>query len=126
MRNASMLHTFVRFGLVGGLATALHYGLYCLFCMYMGPNWAFSLAYLLSFVANFLLTSYFTFGTMPTWGKLVGHAGAHVLNYLLQLALLNLFLWLGIPEMIAPLPVFAVSVPVNFLVVRFVFTNKKV
>lgn len=117
--------TFFRFGLVGVLATAVHYGLYCLLHLVMGVNAAFTVAYVLSFVMNFYLTSYFTFGTPPSWRKLFGMCGAHGVNYLLQMGLLNFFLWTGVPDVWVPLPVYAVAVPVNFILVRFVFTRRK-
>jgi putative flippase GtrA len=41
------------------------------------------------------------------------------------MVLLNLFLWLGMSNELAPLPVFAIAIPVNFLLVRFVFKHKK-
>ena len=63
------LFTFVRFGMVGVLATALHYALYWLLHGLMGANAAFTVAYVLSFVVNFYLTSYFTFGTSPSWRR---------------------------------------------------------
>ena len=90
----------------------------------MGANAAFTVGYLLGFVANFYLTSYFTFGTSPSWRKLFGMGGAHAVNYLLQIGLLNFFLWTGVDEVWAPLPVYAITVPVNFILVRFVFTSK--
>lgn len=115
---------FVRFGVVGGVCTALHYGLYYLLQLYINVNIAYSAGYVLSFIVNFYLTSWFTFGTSPSWEKLVGMAGAHGVNYLLHILLLNLFLWVGIPQEWAPLPVFAVAIPVNFILVRFVFKHK--
>ncbi len=124
-RMKQLAATFVRFGLVGVLATALHYGLYYLLHFLMGANAAFTLAYVLSFVVNFYLTSYFTFGTSPSWRRLAGMCGAHGVNYLLQMGLLNFFLWTGVSEVWAPLPVYAIAVPVNFILVRFVFTRKK-
>ena len=57
--------------------------------------------------------------------KLVGMIGAHGVNYLLHIALLNLFLWLGVAQEWAPVPVFAIAIPVNFILVRFVFKHKK-
>ncbi len=116
--------TFVRFGMVGMLATALHYFLYYLLHGLMGANTAFTVAYVLSFVMNFYLTSYFTFGMRPSWRNLFGMCGAHGVNYLLQMGLLNFFLWAGVSAVWAPLPVYAIAVPVNFLLVRFVFTRK--
>ena len=116
---------FVRFGLVGGLSTALHYGIYYLLQLYINVNIAYTIGYILSFVGNFFLTSYFTFGTAPSWKKLVGMMGAHGVNYLLHIALLNLFLWIGVAQQWAPIPVFAIAIPVNFILVRFVFKHKK-
>lgn len=115
----------LRFGLVGATATALHYGIYYLLQRVMNVNVAYTVGYVLSFLVNFYLTAYFTFRSAPSWKKLTGMGGAHVVNYLLHLALLNLFLWLGVREEWAPFPVFAVAVPVNFLLVRWVFKEKK-
>ena len=47
------------------------------------------------------------------------------MNYGLHLCLLNAFLALGVTEVWAPLPVFAIAIPVNFLLVRFVFKRGK-
>lgn len=116
---------FVRFGLVGGFCTALHYGIYFLLQLLLEVNVAYTVGYLLSFVANFYLTSYFTFGSAPSWKKLFGMAGAHGVNYLLHMVLLNLFLWIGMKQEYAPLPVFAIAIPVNFILVRFVFKHKQ-
>lgn len=115
---------FIRFGLVGGTCTAFHYGLYYLLQLWINVNLAYSAGYVLSFVVNFYLTSWFTFGTAPSWKRLVGMIGAHGVNYLLHMVLLNLFLWAGIPQEWAPLPVFAIAIPVNFVLVRFVFKHK--
>lgn len=114
----------LRFCMVGGLATLLHYGLYLLLCRFLGANTAYALGYVLSFFVNFYLTAYFTFGTSPSWRKLVGMGGAHAVNFFIHFVLLNFFLWMGIPEKYAPLPVFAIAIPVNFILVRYVFKRK--
>lgn len=44
-------------------------------------------------------------------------------EYTLQIVTLNVFVYLGVPRAIAPVPVFAIAIPVNFLLVRFVFKN---
>ena len=125
MKIKPVIWEFVRFGLVGGFCTALHYGLYWVMQMAINVNIAYTLGYVISFVANFYLTSYFTFGSAPSWKKLFGMAGAHGVNYLLHMVLLNLFLWIGLSNELAPLPVFAIAIPVNFILVRFVFKHKK-
>ena len=114
----------LRFVVVGALATALHYGLYYALNTLLQVNLAYTLGYLVSFLFNFYLTAWFTFGTGPSWSKLWGMGGAHVVNYLLHIVLLNFFLWMGLPPDWAPFPVFAIAVPVNFLLVRFVFRKR--
>ena len=125
MKKKRIINEFIRFGIVGGLCTVLHYGIYSLLQLYINVNIAYTLGYVLSFMANFYLTSYFTFGTTPSWKKLIGMGGAHAVNYALHILLLNLFLRIGISQEWAPIPVFAIAIPVNFLLVRFVFKHKE-
>ena len=49
---------------------------------------------------------------------------AYTLGYVLSIGLLNLFLRLGFSRPLAPIPVFLIAIPVNFLLVRFVFKQK--
>ena len=108
MKRLKQLPEFVRFVMVGIFATALHYGLYFVLQRVINVNIAYTLGYALSFIANFYLTAYFT-----------------LCSYLLHMGLLNLSLWMGIPKPLAPIPVFAIAIPVNFLLVRFVFKRKE-
>lgn len=124
MKKLKQLPEFVRFVLVGILATALHYGLYFLFQQFINVNIAYTIGYACSFIVNFYLTACFTFERKPSWGKALGFGGAHLFNYLLHIGLLNLFLWIGISKPLAPVPVFAIAIPINFLLVRYVFTRK--
>ena len=124
MKHLKRFPEFIRFVMVGILATALHYGIYFLLQRFINVNIAYTLGYALSFIANFYLTAYFTFGKKPSWSKAFGFGGTHLFNYLLHIGLLNTFLWLGLSKTLAPIPVFAIAIPVNFLLVRFVFKRK--
>lgn len=124
MKHLKRFPEFIRFVIVGILATALHYGIYFLLQRFINVNIAYTLGYALSFIANFYLTAYFTFGKKPSWSKAFGFGGAHLFNYLLHIGLLNTVLWLGLSKTLAPIPVFAIAIPVNFLLVRFVFKRK--
>ncbi len=111
----------LRFIIVGVAATALHYGLYLLLVLLIPANPAYIIGYVVSFLGNFYATSYFTFHSRPSFPKFIGMAGAHGVNFLLHICLLNLFLWLGVSERLAPVPVYCVAVPVNFLLLKYVF-----
>jgi putative flippase GtrA len=123
--HSKIVLQIIRFGIVGVICTLLHYGIYVLLHNIIGANIAYIVGYLSSFVINFYLTSFFTFKTGPSWSKLIGMAGAHGINFLLHLILLNCFLVIGITETLAPIPVFAIVIPINFVLVRFVFNRKQ-
>lgn len=125
MDKKVIIREFIKFVIVGGLYTALHYGIYYILQIHINVNVAYSLGYIMSFIANFYLTSYFTFKSSPSWKKLFGMGGVHAVNYAIHILLLNLFLRMGISQEWAPIPVFAIAIPVNFLLVRFVFKNKE-
>ena len=117
---------FLRFCFVGLIATGIHYGLYYILMniCHLWMNVAYTIGFLVSFGCNFLLSNYFTFHTKPDFGKLIGMTGAHLVNYLNHIILLNAFVWLGLSENIAPLLVYMIAIPINFIMVRFVFKYK--
>ena len=121
MKRREVVGESLRFVLVGTAATALHYATYWLLRACVPLSVAYTLGYAVSFVANFYITAWFTFRQSPSWRRAVGFSGAHLTNYLLHMGCFNLFLWLGVPPPWAPLPVFAVVVPINYLLVRTVF-----
>ena len=124
-RQDDRLMQFVRFCLIGTLAAGVHYGIYFLLQRWIDVNLAYTTGYVLSFVGNFFLTSYFTFKTVPSWGRFVGFAGSHGLNYGLHIVLFNLFLWAGVHRLVAPPLVMLVAMLVQFCVLRLVFTPRK-
>lgn len=114
---------FIRFVIVGLLATALHYGIYLLLDLAIPANPAYAIGYVLSFCFNFYLTSRFTFKKKATVKKGFGFGLSHLINFGLHMGLLNLFLYLGVSEVLAPVPVYCICIPVNFLLVRLVFNK---
>ena len=49
---------------------------------------------------------------------------AHLINLVNELVLLEIWLWAGVPKLYAPLCVFLVAFPVNFLMVRFALRGR--
>lgn len=123
--NKQTIFQFLRFGIVGVLATVIHYGIYWILQRYMNASVAYTIGYALSFICNFYLTSIFTFRAKATVKRGLGFGGAHIVNYFLHIILLNIFLFLGMSNEWAPIPVFCLVVPINFLLIRFVFTKIK-
>ena len=111
--------------MVGVFGTLLHYSIYWVLKRYMNVNIAYTIGYFLSFICNFFLSSYFTFKSEASVKRGIGFIGAHLNNYFLHMILLNLFLFLGVSESLAPIPVYMIAVPVNFILVRWVFKHKK-
>ena len=113
------------FGIVGSTAMAIHYGIYYVLLSFLTVNVSFSLGYLISFLYNFTMTSYFTFRVKPSMGRFLRFAASHGTNYLLQVLLLNFFIHVtGLNERMAPVPVYAISVPVNYMLVRLAMKHK--
>ncbi len=117
-------HEFIRFAGVGIIATGIHYGVYLILLHFLIPNIAYTIGYAVSFCVNFILTNLFTFKTQPNVKRGIGFMASHAINYGLHMGLLNLFIYLSIPEKYAPIPVYMIAIPVNFLLVRFVFKSK--
>ena len=125
--HSPRIREVIRFGIVGVIATLIQYGIYylCNAIVGMGATTSLTIGYIISFVFNFFLSNYFTFKTQPTVKKGLGFMAIHGINYLLQIVFLNLYMWIGVPETWAPIPMFVTVVPINFLLVRFVLKSSK-
>lgn len=109
----------VRFGIVGVLATLLQYAIYTVLLLWCSPSLSMTVGYILSSIFNFIASTRFTFKVETNARHGAGFALSHVVNYLLQMATLNFFLWIGVSKTLAPIPMFCICVPVNFVLVRF-------
>ena len=134
----------IRFGIVGVLAVAIQYGVYLLLIWLFAdqtntsfedssrsgcrgdyfPLLANLIAYLVSFLFNYAASTRYTFRVRSTTRRGAGFTLAHIVNFLLQSLLLALFLRLGLSKPVAMLPVFAICVPINFLLVRYFLKSK--
>lgn len=117
--DGNRLREVVRFGIVGAVATLLQYGLYVLLNRLVHPTLANTIAYALSFAFNYVASTRYTFQVKSTARRGLGFAFSHLINYTLQTATLALMLWIGLPKDLALIPVFAICVPINFILVRY-------
>ena len=86
---------------------------------------AYTAGYGVGLLCNYGLTTYFTFKGKPSKNNVAGFVGSHILNYLLEIGLLHLFLWLGISKWLSPILVMVIVVPINFVLLRLVFVKGK-
>lgn len=109
----------IRFGIVGVLATLLQYAIYWVLIHWLAPTISMTIGYAISFAFNFVASTRYTFRVEASAKRGAGFALSHAVNYVLQMLMLNLAIWLGVSRQWAPIPMFCVCVPVNFLLVRF-------
>ncbi len=124
-RWATELGRILRFGITGATCSGVHYGVYCLVVLMANANVAYTAGYAVGLVLNYFLTTYFTFQKQPSKRNLTGFIGSHAINYMLEIGLLNLFLWIGLTQWLAPIAVMVIAVPINFCLLQLVYTFKK-
>lgn len=142
---------FVRFVIVGLIATAIHaivYGGLTVMCTDDEPgtlflNIAYAAGYVISLCFNYVASLCWTFRTKGSVKKGAGFLFSHFVNAGMQMGLLNLFRFLTLDKLMARaleylmpecaltswiveneqilllIPIYAIAVPVNFLMVRF-------
>jgi putative flippase GtrA len=117
---------FFRFILSGGLNTAITYGIYLFLLQQTSYQISYSIAYVSGIAISYLLNRAFVFQ---------GHRGLRSillfpLVYLTQYGFGMLVLWLwieiaGLSDKLAPLVVVAVTLPVTYILSRFVFLGRE-
>ena len=125
LRNNQKLLEFIRFVIVGVGATILHYAIYLALehGLHFNYNIAYTLGYLLSFIFNFFASTFFTFKAEANTQNGIKFAGAHLINYFIHMILLNVFIYIGIPDNFAPIFVFPIAIIINFFMVRLALKN---
>ena len=93
LRSNDKKAELIRFIAVGGFATVLQYGMYIVFLMAVGTTAVVStlISYAISFIANFFLSSYFTFRSNPNAKKGLAFTLSHLINMGMQTGLVAIF-----------------------------------
>ncbi len=125
LKSGGRFAELFRFAMVGGFATVLQYGLYVVFVNAVKVPAVVStiISYAISFVANFFLSSYFTFRSQPNSLKGLAFTASHLINMGMQTGLVAIFKGI-VGQTLALLPAIGICFPINFLLVRFVFKSK--
>ena len=124
----------VRFVFVGTFGTGVQYGIYYLLLDIFQRQWpevgiltsvAFTAGFLIEMVCNYFLTNFYTFKTRPSWKNAGGFLLGRVLNYVIQLLLLNALVWLHMGEEWAGIVAIMLAGVINYFVLRPFYKDKK-
>jgi len=118
------LGRIIRFGITGSLSTLVHYGAYVLALLWMNATLAYTVGYGVGFCVNYVLTTFFTFKKQPSKRNAAGFLASHIVNYLLEIGVLNVMIYFGMEERLAGILTLIVVVPINFLILRYVFVSR--
>ncbi len=124
----------VRFVFVGTFGTGVQYGIYYLLLDIFQRQWpevgiltsvAFTAGFMIEMVCNYFLTNFYTFRTRPSWKNAGGFLLGRVLNYVIQLSLLNALVWLHMGEEWAGIVAIMLAGVINYFVLRPFYKDKK-
>ncbi|MER8045354.1 GtrA family protein [Streptomyces sp. NPDC094032] len=109
----------LRFTLVGAVNTGTYYALYILLGLRLPYLAAHVLAFALSMIGSFFLTTYFTYRTRPTWRKFLLFPLTNAANFTITTAGVYILVdLLSINPTYAPLIAAASAIPITFLLSR--------
>jgi putative flippase GtrA len=120
-----LLRAAVKFGVVGLVNTGVYYGAYLAIRLVVPYIVAHLLALAVAMVASFFLNCYWTFRTKPTWRKFALFPLTNATSYvMITVGVVVLVEWLRVDTRIAPLIAAAASIPVTFLLSRWVLVGR--
>ncbi len=118
---------FIRFVIVGTLATAIDAGVFYLVRLFAPYQVAMITGYLLSLIVNYILTVRWTFKKKPSVNNAIAVVAAHLINlFIVRMSLMKFFVgYVGLEDKIAYLPTLVISVAINFFMVKFAVNRVK-
>lgn len=121
----SVIRHASRFAVVGVINTGVYYGLYLLLRMAVPYLAAHLIATGIAMVGSFLMNTYWTFETKPTWRKFAIFPLTNLTNYVVStLGVILLVELVRMDERIAPLAAAVVAIPVTFFLSRKILLQR--
>lgn len=116
---------FGRFLVAGAINTALSFSLYLIFNLFFHYQLAYWLAFFLGILFSFWVNSRWVFRAAMNWKTFLAFPLVYLFQYFFGAVLLHILVEiLGISEWTSPIVVIVCSVPVTFLMSRFVLKRK--
>lgn len=124
----------VRFVCVGAFGTALQYGIYYGFlslfdhyCPDLGirVSLAFTIGFVIEMISNYLLTSFYTFGTHPNLKNAGGFLLGRGVNYVLQLTFLHILIGWTLTEELSGIIAIVLAGVINYFILVPFYHKRK-
>ncbi len=124
----------VRFVCVGTFGTALQYAIYYGFLALFDVVWAestlrvttaFTLGFCIEMIANYFLTSFYTFRTRPSVKNAGGFMLGRLVNYLIQVGFLHILIACTLSEELSGIVAIMLAGVVNYFVLVPFYSRKK-
>lgn len=120
-----MKQEFVRFLVTGSLNTAASWLVYLLLLQFMPYTIAYTCAYIFGIVFTYYLNTRWVFKVQMSWRTFMQFPLVYLLRYALDMALIVLLVsGLGLWEEIAPIAALLVSMPVGFVLSRWLLKRQ--
>ena len=122
LKNNERTMEFVRFCMVGALCTAIDAGLFYIIKLVFCYQVALSIAYIVSLIINYYLTTFWTFKVKPSKKNFIGIVSVHLFNlFVVRMGLMWLFVsYYQLSENLAYIPTLMLSVMVTFVLIRII------
>lgn len=119
------LKEYARFLICGGLNTLLTYAVYALCLIILPYKISYSLAYICGIFISYYLNSHFVFRESVSLGKFLQYPMVYLVQYILGIVILHICIeLLHFSEWLAPFLVIVLSLPVTFILSKFIITGK--
>lgn len=128
MKQNRLNSEFIRFIITGLLNTLNYYVIYTVLLLFGLPYiLSHLIGFILAFIISYFLNCHFVYRVRPSWSKFLKFPLTQVVNMGMQTFLLfvfvDIFSW---NEILAPLPVLIVTVPVTYTMTRWVLKDEEV
>jgi putative flippase GtrA len=115
----------MRFFASGAFNTAITYTLYLFALRFWSPQVAYTLVYLVGIALAYALNRSFVFRSHAGWRSALAMPLIYLVQYGVSLAIVSLWVWVGLPAFLAPLPAIVLCLPLVYFMSRFSFMRTK-
>jgi putative flippase GtrA len=123
--RALLKNEIVRFVFMGGVNTGLTWLLYLVLNLVVSYQVSFTLSYVAGIVLSYVLNARYVFDTKMSLSTFLQFPVVYVVQYMLNIAMMYGLVELArCPESLAPLVVTAITVPVTYVMSRFILKPK--